>query len=85
MLQKAVDKLFRTYRSRFYPIFIAAIAIGKADLALVMGYDAMIRDGHAMRIATKIIQQLAWPRKWWLGIDHPRLSPQATYLDRADS
>jgi hypothetical protein len=37
MLQEAINKLVRAYRSCLYSVSIAAVAVRKADLAVVVG------------------------------------------------
>src|ERR1700682_3692843 len=81
MLQKTVKEFLRWEDGDLPAISIAAIPIVEADLAALTIEEAVIADGHAMRVTPEVIQQLPWTGKRGFRIDHPVLFlplPQAT-------
>ena len=50
---------------------MAIILIAECDLAVVDVQQAIIREGHAMRITTDIVQHLLGSGERALGVDHP--------------
>ena len=46
------------------------ILVGKCDASIIDGEDALVGDGHAVRIARQISQNRLWPRKGSLGINN---------------
>src|SRR5258708_23113887 len=48
----------------------------EGNLGIVDGENAVIGDGHAMRVTSQIAQDMFWTAKRWLGVDHPLFSKQ---------
>jgi len=69
--RKAPDKFLRRQRHDLYPIAVARVAPAKRHLALVHRHQAMVADGHPMRIAPQVGNHLRGRGKRFLGIDDP--------------
>ena len=68
VLQEAVDEFLRREDIRLQAVAIAAIPISVADLPAFAAQDAVIADGHAMRVTSQVIQQLARPGERMISI-----------------
>ena len=51
----------------------AAVLGGKADTVLVHGDEALIGDGHPMRVAAQVLVDMARAAEGGFGVDHPVL------------
>ena len=71
MQQEAPDKFPRRQRHDLHPVAVAIVTPAKRHLALVHRHQAMIADGHPMRIAAQVGDHLRGRGKGRLGIDHP--------------
>jgi hypothetical protein len=57
---------------------VSRVAPAKGDLAIGQGDEAMVGDGHAMGVATEILEYILGAAEGWFGIDHPRLAEQGS-------
>ena len=72
VLEKAVEEFLGGQDIRFEPVPVAAVAIAILHLAVLASEDAVVTDRDTMRVASQVIQELAWPGKGSLRIHHPR-------------
>ena len=57
-----------------HDLLLAAVGIvlpAEGDAAMVEGYETMVGDGDAMRIAGQVVQDMLCTTERWLGIDDP--------------
>ncbi len=73
VLDEAADKLVRSKTGRLAPVAIAAIAIGKTDMARSATQQSVIGDCHPMRVAAEIIEQLARAGEGGFAIEDQRV------------
>ena len=71
MKQKATDELGSVQGHRLALAVVAVVAPVEADLAVVDGQEAVIRDGDAMGVAAQIVEDLGGAGEGRLGVDHP--------------
>ena len=71
MQQKALDKGVSRQRQGLELIAFLSIAVGKADLPISDIDDAVIGDGHAMRVAPEILDDVLRSFEGTLGVDDP--------------
>jgi hypothetical protein len=69
--QKTLDKGMRRYGQGLELIALVAVAGGKADLPIADIDEAMIGDGHAMRGASEILNDVLRALEGALGVDDP--------------
>ena len=74
MQQEPADECFDAQRSGLLPIAVRAISIGKTDLPVLTRQQPVIRDRHAVRVASQVVQQFLRAGEWRLGIHDPSLS-----------
>ena len=74
MKQKAADEFASVQRHRAARRVASAATIEKGDFAIGHGLDAVIGNGHPMRVAGQIVQDMLRPPEGPFGIDHPVLS-----------
>jgi hypothetical protein len=55
-------------------VVVSGITPAKGDLALGPGDQAMVGDGHAMGVATQIVQHILGTTEGRFPVDHPVLS-----------
>jgi len=72
MEEEAAEEGMGIYRHLFQPIPGPTVAISEADLAIVDVEQAGVRDGHPMRVAADIVDDLGGACKGGFGIHHPR-------------
>ncbi len=75
-----------------HDLLLAAVRIifpAKRDSIILEGNQSMVGDGDAVRIASKIVQNMLGTAEGWLGIDDPVLAKElserfskATWLDK---
>ena len=63
VLQETAEEFLGRQDVRLQAVAIAAIAVVVTDLAALAIEQAVIADGHAMRVTCEVIQQLARPGK----------------------
>ena len=58
------------------PLFALACVVfpSKGDLAIAKVYDPVVGDGHAMGIASQVVEYVFRSPKGPLGVDHPVLT-----------
>ena len=76
MEEEASDALLGRQRHDHVPIPVAIIPPTEVDQPILQGHQALVADGHAMRIATQVGHHLLRRRKRGLGIDDPVLTPE---------
>ena len=71
MQQKATQELIRG--NRHLPLFVAVRIIfpAESDLVAIKAGEAMIADGHTMRVPSQIMQDVFRSTEWRFGIHHP--------------
>src|SRR5262245_15571856 len=69
-------EFFRAYRHDLEPMLVRIILPAKTHLAILHGYEAGVGDGHAMRIAPQVAEDLLGASERPLGIDDPPLLVQ---------
>ena len=74
MQQKAADALVGLKRHRLDTIALATITVREADPVVIHLDHAVVGDGHAVRGAPDVIQDVFRTREGRLGIDDPRLT-----------
>jgi hypothetical protein len=73
MPQKALDKGVSGQLQDLKLIALLSIAVGKADLPITDIDNTVIGDGHAMRVAPEILEDVLRPFEGTLGVDDPVL------------
>src|SRR5882724_5176800 len=71
--QEAANEFLRRNRHHFGTLWMSIVLPSKRYLAVLQRQQALIGDGHAMRVAAQIIQYLLRTAEGWLGVDHPFL------------
>jgi hypothetical protein len=74
--EKAADELMRLPRQGLHAVALASIAVGKTPLAILPSDDAVVGDGHAVRVAPERGQHRPRAYQRLLGVDDPRLGIQ---------
>ena len=69
--QKAAQELIDRKRHEALLVFVRRIAPAESDSASVEGDQAMVGDGHPVRVAAEIVQGMLGTAKGALGINHP--------------
>ena len=75
--KEMADELQRLQGQLFEAVSIAAIPVGETDWPVVNAQQAVVGNGHAMRVATEIIKNLRRSSKGGLRVDHPVFAPQS--------
>jgi hypothetical protein len=78
VLQETVEEFLGRKDIRLQAVAIAAIPVVVMDLAALATQDAVVADGHPMRVASEVVQQSAWSGKRGLRVDHPTLLPPSS-------
>ena len=73
MQQKTLDKGMRREGQGLELITVVAVAVGKADLPIADIDETVIGDGHAMRVAPEIFNDVLKTLERALGVDDPVL------------
>ena len=68
VLQETAEEFLGRKDIRLQAVAIAAIPVVVMDLAALATQDAVVADGHSMRVTSEVIQQLARPGKRERGI-----------------
>ena len=58
-------------RHRLLTVAVAVILPAEADLAVVHGKQPVVGDGDTVSVASDIVEDLGWPGKRPLRVDHP--------------
>ena len=73
MEQKTLDEGMRRYGQGLELITVLAVAVGKADLPIADIDETVIGNGHAMRVAPEIFNDVLRSLERALGVDDPVL------------
>ena len=57
-------------------VVMGVVLQSEGNLGIVDGDNPVVGDGHAMRIAGQIVQDMFWTAKRWLRVDDPFFSKQ---------
>ena len=76
MEQESAQKLVGRDGCELLLATMGVISPEEGNMAIAKTHEAMVRDGHAMRVASQIVQHLIRPAEWRLGIDDPVLAEQ---------
>ena len=71
--EKAAQELIRTDGHLALPTAMSIILVAKRDLTVFEGDQAMVGNGNAMRVTSKILKDVLRPAEWPLGIHDPVL------------
>ena len=71
--QEATQELLRTERHDSFLISVGIIFPAESNLIMLEGYEAVVGDGNAMRVASQIMEHVRGAAKRRLGIDDPVL------------
>src|SRR6476659_2182025 len=71
MDQEAADELATIQRHRLLAVAVPVILPAEADLAVVHGQQPVVGDGDTVGVASDIVEDLGWPGKRPLRVDHP--------------
>ena len=74
MQQEAADKFIGVERHGLDTIALTPVVVGEADTAVTHVEESVVRDGHPMRIAADIVQDVRRAGKGRLGVDDPLVS-----------
>ena len=76
VLKKAAQKLLACKSQGASLVVMRVIFPAEGYVGIVDGEKTMVGDGHAMSVASQIMQDVVWPAKGRLGIDDPFLTEQ---------
>src|SRR5437899_12893417 len=76
MQQEAAQELIERYGHQFLLIVVSRVAPTKGDLAVGQRDQSMIGNGHAMGIATEILEHIFGAAEGRFGVNDPVLSEQ---------
>ncbi len=71
MNEEAADELPTIQRHRLLAVAVPVILPAEADLAVVHGQQPVVGDGDTVGVASDIVEDLGWPGKRPLRVDHP--------------
>src|SRR6266404_9340486 len=71
MDQETADQLRAIERHRLLAVAVPVILPAEADLAVVHGQQPVVGDGATVGVASDIVEDLGWPGKRPLRVDHP--------------
>ena len=74
--QKPPKKLVRRQGHLALLVAVSVIPASESDLTVFKADEAMVGDGHAMRITSKILKHVIWSAERCFSIHHPVLSKQ---------
>jgi hypothetical protein len=77
VLEKSANEFRGWQRGDLAPIAIRPISIMESHVAVLGREEAMVGDGHAVCVASQIVQHFLGAGKRALGVDHPAFLPQA--------
>ena len=69
--EKAVQELVHAQSHEFLLVTVSRITPAKRKLTIREGNQPMIGDGHAVRVATEVVQDVLGTTERGLGVDHP--------------
>lgn len=80
MQQEAANELMRIQAHHFLARFVTIILPMKAYLAINEIDQAVIGNGHPMRVATEVLEYLLGAAKRWLGVNVPLNMPYGSQI-----
>ena len=80
MDQETADELRAIERHRLVAVAVPVILPAEADLAVVHGQQPVVGDGDTVGVAPDIVEDLGWPGKRSLRVDHPLGVPDRRQL-----
>ena len=57
-------------------VAVRVILPSESDLIVLKADQAVVGDGHAVRVAGQIVKHVIWSAEGWLGVNHPVLAKQ---------
>jgi hypothetical protein len=78
MEQEAAQELGYRDRQGAFLVAMCGVPPAKGDLALVEGDQAMVGNGHAVGVATEILQDMFGTSKGWFAVNHPIVTEEWT-------
>jgi hypothetical protein len=76
--QKAVEELHRVECHQADRVALLVVLPAKGDFALFQRDQSLVGDGHAMRIAGEVLQDMLRRPQGLFGIDHPLGAPEGS-------
>lgn len=74
--EKTAQELVHAQSHELLLVTLSRITPAKGNLAIGEGNQPMIGDGHAVRVATEIVQDVLGAAERGLGVDHPVLAEE---------
>lgn len=71
--EEAAEELLRVESHDALLAAVSIIAPAEADSLSIEGREPMVGDGHAVGVATEIVQHMGRAAEGWLGVDEPLL------------
>ena len=76
VLQEAAQKFLASQGHGALFVVMRVVLPSEGNLGIADCENAVVGDGHAMRIASQIVQHMFWTAKRWFGVDDPFFSKQ---------
>ena len=66
-------------------VAVSVVLPAEGNLTIRQGDEAVVGDGHAMRVAGQVLEHVFRPAEWRLGINHPVLTEQLAQKTGAEN
>jgi hypothetical protein len=76
MQEESAQKLAGGYRHLPFAVAMGIVLPTESDLIALHGDQPVIGDGHAMRVASQVVEHMLWSAERFLGIYHPVVNKQ---------
>ena len=78
--QEATDELLGREDHALLGVAVTVVSPAEGDVSVLDVEQAIVRDRHAMRVSSDVIENLLRPRKRRFGIDHPLLLSEGVQI-----